>query len=572
MEPTLDTLRELWRTLYHEEQSAACEAFLQELQQIKQTHFAAARAIDTTWYQEAVVYSAYADFFNRDLPGLRAKLGYLQELGVTCLWLLPILESPLKDAGFDISNFEAIRADLLGLPADAANADRDRVFAEFLNDLHQRGMRLIFDIAINHTSVEHAWFQAARRTKDAAQHDFYIWSATPDRFPEARLLMKGIHDSNWAYDDVAGEYFLHRFFDIQPDLNYHHPAVLVAMTRMLINWKIKGVDGIRADAVPFLWKEDGTSCESLPQTHTIVKFFRAALDFLEPGTLFLAEACQPPQDVVTYFGDGDECQAAYHFPVMPRIYRALAEEQAEAIEMALHPNFTPNIPPTCQWFLFLRCHDELSLEMVTPAERTFVFNYYAHDPRWNYRQGEGIAARLAELFARDLRRLRLAYSIMFTLPGTPIIYYGDEFAKANDENFYAEAITRTGYVDSRNFVRGPLDWTQIERALQQPDTLGAQLYRALQQMLRGRKAHPAFGRGSLEFVHFAAADQTVNPHILAYRRTYQQETCLVIQNLSAQAQRIELPQAERRARDLLDQPLLFEDDRLTLAPYAFYWL
>ena len=568
----LQQLRQLWLHLY-DGQEEKLESFLEELQAIKQEYFSQQREIDSTWYKDAIVYSAYADLFNKDLNGLREKLPHLESLGVTCLWLLPILESPMKDAGFDISDFENIRAGLLGLPEEAPKDENDRVFAEFLDDAHQRGIRLIFDIAINHSSNEHAWFLEARQSKDSPKRDFYIWSDSPERFPKARLLMKGMEESNWAWDEVAGQYYLHRFFSIQPDLNYRCPDLLTEMTKMLIRWKIKGVDGIRADAVPFLWKEDGTTCESLPQVHSIVKFFRTALDYLEPGTLILAEACQPPKEVVTYFGEGDECQGAYHFPVMPRIYRAMAEEKADAIEMVMDPAVTPEIPESCQWFMFLRCHDELSLEMVTPEEREFVFNSYTKDPRWSYREGEGISARLASLFDRDLRKIRLAYSIMFTLPGTPIIYYGDEFAKVNDEAFYAERVAHSGYRDSRYFVRGRINWEKVEAELQDTDSLAAQLYSALQNMIRVRKAHPAFSRGSLEFVHVTDAKGNANRHILAYRRRYEEDNCLVIQNLSSEEQRIQLAEFTEKTHDLLlDRKLNWEDTDFILAPFSVYWL
>ena len=562
----------LWYDLYAHEADQKLHDFLNELTRLKQQHFAVEREIDTTWYKDAVVYSTYVDFFHRDLKGLQEKLPALQTLGITCLWLLPILQSPMKDAGFDISDFDEIRADVLGLPPDASTSQKDQVFAEFLEDAHQRGIRLIFDIAINHTSNEHPWFLEARQSKNSPKRDYYIWGDTPEKFPKARLLMKDFHDSNWAWDDVAKQYYLHRFFEIQPDLNYHNPDVLVEMTKMLIRWKIKGVDGIRADAVPFLWKVEGTACESLPETHTIVKFFRTALDYLEPGTLLLAEACQPPKDVVAYFGEGDECQGAYHFPVMPRIYRALAEEDGQAIEMVMHPDFTPEIPESAQWFMFLRCHDELSLEMVTSEERTFIFNHYTKDPRWNYRQGEGIAARLANIFEQDHRKISLAYSIMFTLPGTPIIYYGDEFATLNNESYYQQAWQRTGYPDSRNFVRGPLDWKQIERDLQHSETLAYQVYHTLQKMIHVRKDHPAFSRGTLEFLHCNDADGQFNPHVLAYRRMHESDNRIVIQNLSSQEQRIQLPADRKNVKDLLDHKLDWQDNLIILPPYSLYWL
>ncbi len=567
----LETLQQLWQQLYDTQDDEALQNFLRELTTLKQTASGTGEQT-ATWYKDAVAYSTYVDLFNRNLTGLREKLPYLQELGITCLWLLPILESPMKDAGFDIADFDSIRADVLGLPPDAAPAEKDRAFAEFLDEAHHRGIRVIFDIAINHTSIEHAWFQEARQSPTSPKRGYYIWSDTPARFPAARLLMKGMQDSNWAWDAVAGQYYLHRFFDIQPDLNYRTPAVLLEMTRILLRWKLKGVDGFRADAVPFLWKADDTTCESLPQVHTILKFFRAALDYVQPGTLLLAEACQPPNDVVAYFGADDECQAAYHFPVMPRIFRALAEEQSEAIEMAMDPAFTPNIPENCQWFMFLRCHDELSLEMVAPEERTFVYNHYATDPRWNYREGEGISARLATLFHEDIRKIRLAYSIMLTLTGTPIIYYGDEFAKTNDDAFYQEMVARTGFPDSRYYVRGRIDWERVEFELQQPETLAYHVYQALRRMIAIRKDHPAFSRGTLEFVHVDDNQSRPKPSILAYRRIFEDDQRLVIHNLSAQEQPIILDGAFQRPHDLLDQAFMMPEHEIIMPPYSFYWL
>lgn len=567
-----DTLQRLWQQVYDDRDAEQLQDFFQELAAFASNAPSSAPRSDT-WYKDAVVYSAYADLFNRDLTGLREKLPYLENLGITCLWLLPILESPMQDAGFDISDFDAVRADVLGLPPDAPRADRDRVFAEFLDDAHQRGIRVIFDIAINHTSNQHPWFQEARQSPSSPLRDFYIWSDTPDRFPAARLLMKGMEDSNWAWDEAAGQYYLHRFFAIQPDLNYRNSAVLLEMTRALLRWQAKGVDGFRADAVPFLWKADDTTCESLPQVHIIMKFIRAALDAVRPGTLILAEACQPPRDVVAYFGEGDECHAAYHFPVMPRIFRALAEERAGAVEMAMNPAFTPDIPKICQWFMFLRCHDELSLEMVTPEEREFVYTHYVTDPRWNYREGEGISARLATLFQQDARRIRLAYSIMLTLTGTPIMYYGDEFAKPNDEAYYQERLARTGLPDSRYYVRGRIDWPRVEQALRQPDSVESQVFHALQQMIAVRKAHPAFSRGTLEFVHVGAAgDAAPNSAILAYGRAFGDDHRLVLQNLSAQDQQIAVEAAAGRAHDLLNQEIIRHGQNLVMPPYAVYWL
>ncbi|MCX7279206.1 MAG: alpha-amylase family glycosyl hydrolase, partial [Burkholderiales bacterium] len=312
----------------------------------------------------------------------RDRLPYLQDLGVTCLWLLPILDSPMRDAGFDISDYTRIRSELVGGSDAAAQA----TFAEFLAEAHRRNIRVIFDVAMNHCSDQHHWFQEARKGPDNPYRDYFIWSDTTERYKEARIIFKGMMPSNWhPLPEDPGTYFFHRFFDSQPDLNYRNPEVLLAMCRVLLFWVAQGVDGFRADAIPYLWKEEGTICENLPGTHTIIKFFRAVLDAVRPGTILLAEACQPPAEVVTYFGDSDECQAAYHFPVMPRIYLALAQGSAKPIFDTLSTTFTPDIPADCGWFSFLRCHDELTLEMVTPEERKAIHAAYCLQPEWDFR-------------------------------------------------------------------------------------------------------------------------------------------------------------------------------------------
>ena len=555
-------IRRIWNEIYGDISDGATEqleAFVMHLDQVKKEHFSDTENEAFDWYKDAVVYSTYVDLFNKDFNGLKDKLDYLVELGVNCLWLLPILESPMKDAGFDISDYDTVRADLLGLSADADKEEKDAVFEDFVAAAHAKGIKVIFDVAMNHCSNEHEWFQEARKSKDSKYRDYFIWSDDNTRYPDARIIFKGMCESNWEWDDVAGQYFFHRFFDIQPDLNYRNPDVLVAMTDMLVKWKIKGIDGFRADAVPYLWKEDNTICENLPKTHKIVQFFKASLDYLKPGNLLLAEACQPPEQVVEYFGGGSECNAAYHFPVMPRIFRALAEEKGDSVKMVMAPSFTPEIPDICQWFSFLRCHDELTLEMVTPEERRFLFDYYAKEPLWDFRQGEGISARLADLLDRDIRRIKLAYSIMFTLIGTPIIYYGDEFAKGNDKAYYDEMFRHSGYKDSRYLGRGRIDWDVVEEMLGDPESLGYQTYHAIKGMTKERAQHPAFARGTLEFVDAVNEDGSENKHVLAYERSYQEDKVIVIQNLSSKQQSIK-------------GDIAGEQENLVLEPYGYRWI
>lgn len=539
----MENIKRLWNEIYGDFLDKGAhdklEAFVEEVEQIKRDYFSNNNNGNNDWYKDAVVYSTYVDLFNKDFNGLKDKLDYLQGMGVNCLWLLPILESPMKDAGFDISDYEAVRADLLGLDNSADKKTKAKVFKSFIDEAHEKGIKVIFDVAMNHCSNEHHWFKEARTSKDNRYRDYFIWSDTKERYKDARIIFKGMMESNWQWDEVANQYFFHRFFDIQPDLNYRNPDVLMAMTNMLIGWKIQGVDGFRADAVPYLWKEENTICENLPKTHLIVQFFKATLDYLSPDNLLLAEACQPPEQVVEYFGGGAECNAAYHFPVMPRIFKALAEEDGSSIEMVMDSSFTPEIPDSCQWFSFLRCHDELTLEMVSPEERKFIFNYYAKDPSWDFRKGEGVSARLSDLFDHDVRRIKLAYSIMFTLIGTPIIYYGDEIGKKNDLAYYNEMFELSGYKDSRYLGRGRMDWNQIEKDLKDNKSSAYQLYYAIKDMTTLRATHPAFSRGSLDFISCKNIDGSDNKHILSYKRKYKNDEVLVVQNLSSEAQEID---------------------------------
>ncbi|MBK9292517.1 MAG: alpha-amylase [Bacteroidetes bacterium] len=560
-----EKIYQLWNSLYPQEGTAQLDAFLQSLRPAE----AAKSDVDELWYKDAIVYSLYVDLYARNFDGLTSRLDYLQGLGVNCLWLLPILDSPMRDAGFDIRNYDLIRHDMLGLEPGFSRQEQEAVFGKFLDEAHRRGIRVIFDIAINHCSEEHPWFQEALKGEDNPYRDYFIWSQDPSRYSQARIIFKGMEESNW---EKRGEwYFFHRFFNFQPDLNYRNPKVLLAMSANMLYWQSLGVDGFRADAIPYLWKEEGTDCENLPQTHLLVKFFRAVLDYVRPGTILLAEACQKPEKVVAYMGKGDECQAAYHFPVMPMFYKAIARQSAQPIRHILSPEVTPDIPETGQWFTFLRCHDELSLELVYVSEedRKYIHENYCHQPQWDFRLGEGISARLANLFQFDDRRIGLAYSMMLSLPGTPVIYYGDEFGKENDENFYREMIALTGKDDTRFLVRGKINWALREEQLKDPDTFNAKVFRRVQTMLAARKRFKAFGRGSHSFVDVTNHNGETLDQVLAYYRQTATEKLLIVQNLSDTAVTVMLPHAGY-CSDLLSEreaggaPFIIE-------PFGYHW-
>jgi maltose alpha-D-glucosyltransferase / alpha-amylase len=569
----LDTIRQSWLELYGREYENQLIEFLAFLNKNKTGQSFTTQ--EPEWYKDAVVYSLYVDLFDEDFDGLKNKLDYLQNLGVNCLWLLPILDSPMRDAGFDIRQYTQIREELLGLTAEASEQEKREVFRDFLKEAHRRDIRVIFDIAMNHTSDQHPWFQESRKSVDNPFRDYYIWNRDTNRYTKTRILFKGMEDSNWEPD---GEwYYFHRFFSFQPDLNYRNPAVLAEMCKNLLFWVGEGVDGFRADAIPYLWKEEGTDCENLPQTHTIVRLFRAVLDYVRPNTLLLAEACQKPAEVVKYFGNGDECHAGYHFPLMPQMFKAIAMESNEPIRRTLSGEVTPAIPETAQWFTFLRCHDELSLELVYVSEedRAYIHSRYCHKPEWDFRLGEGISARLSELMERNPDKIALAFSIMLTLPGTPIIYYGDEFGKFNDEDFYKQKIAETGKNDTRFLVRGKVDWAQVENDLKKENAFAAKVYRRVSQQIRLRKQYKAFGRGSLTFIGAAGSDGKVNKHILAYLRKYATRRILVIQNLSSESQTFKMNiQPEISWIDMFGNEGNYDEikQHLTMKPYEYLWL
>jgi maltose alpha-D-glucosyltransferase/alpha-amylase len=536
---------------------------------------------DEFWYKDAIIYQlhvkAFADSNNDgigDFVGLTEKLPYLQELGVTTLWLLPFYPSPGRDDGYDIADYGSVNPDF-GTMKD---------FKRFIQEAKKRGLRVITELVINHTSDQHHWFKRARRSEPkSSARNWYVWSDTDQKYQGTRIIFTDTEKSNWTWDPEAGQFYWHRFFSHQPDLNFDNPRVVNAITQVMKRWLDAGVDGFRLDAIPYLCERDGTSNENLPETHAIIKKLRVELDAYSKNKVLLAEANQWPEDVQEYFGNGDECHMAYHFPLMPRIYMAIAQEDRFPITDILRQ--TPDIPGNCQWALFLRNHDELTLEMVTDVERDYLWSTYANDPR--ARINLGIRRRLAPLMDNDRRKIELMNSLLLSFPGTPIIYYGDEIGMGDNI-----------YLGDRNGVRTPMQWT--------PDRNGgfsrcdpAKLYapmimdpvygyeavnveaqsRSLSSLLSGtkrlisvRKSTLAFGRGTMTFIRPA------NRAVLAYVRQHNDEVILCVANLSRSAQATELDLSAWKDRipvEMLGRsrfPAIGElPYMITLAPYGFYW-
>lgn len=559
-----DKITQEWNKLYPPSENSKLLTFLELVEKAKGDFKLGAQP--KNWYKDAVVYSLYVDLFNHTFDGLNQKLDHLQDLGITCLWLLPILDSPMRDAGFDIKDYRNIRPELFGMPAETPEEVKQAAFRNFLDNAHNHGIRVIFDIAMNHTSEEHPWFVESRKGPGNPYRDYYIWNKDTNLYKETRLLFKGMVPSNW---EKNGEwYFFHRFFEFQPDLNYRNPDVLTDVVEILLFWLNQGLDGFRADAIPYLWKEDGTDCENLPQTHAILKIFRAVLDYIRPNTLLLAEACQPPKEVVKYFGDNDECHAGYHFPLMPMIFKSLAVQSPKPVEDILQPDITPAIGADNQWFIFLRLHDELTLEMVTPEDRAIIHGHYCLKPAWDFRVGEGVAGRLAELLRRDSRQIALAYSLMLTLPGTPIIYYGDEFARLNDEEFFEMYRKKTGKTDSRYLNRGYLDWDYISRQLEDPQSLSSLVFKSTRHQLKIRSQHKEFCHGDLQWL---SPSEKGDRKLLAYKRTFNGSEITIINNLSDEEIVIESGDFSRSdMHDLITGNTV--NFPITLPPYGFFWL
>jgi maltose alpha-D-glucosyltransferase/alpha-amylase len=495
------------------------------------------------WYKDAVIYEIHIKAFydssgdgTGDLKGLTEKLAYLESLGITAIWLLPFYPSPLKDDGYDISDYFSVNPKYGTL----------RDFKEFLREAHKRGIRVITELVLNHTSDQHAWFQRSRKAKkDSVWRDFYVWSDIPEKYKDARIIFKDFETSNWAWDPVAKAYYWHRFYSHQPDLNYENPHVQKAMFRVIDFWFSMGVDGLRLDAVPYLYEQEGTNCENLPETYEFLKELRAYVDNKFKNKMFLAEANQWPEDAVSYFGNGDECHMAFHFPLMPRIFMSLwMEDRFPIIDIFEQ---TPSIPKECQWALFLRNHDELTLEMVTDEERDYMYKVYARDP--TARINLGIRRRLAPLLGNHTRKIELMNFLLFSLPGTPVIYYGDEIGMG--DNYY---------LGDRNGVRTPMQWSADRNAgfsranpqklylpviidpeyhyeavnVENQERNQSSLLWWMKRLISMRKRFQSFGRGTIEFL------LTDNPKVLAFIRQYRDENILVAVNLSRYSQVVEI--------------------------------
>ncbi|MBI5305057.1 MAG: maltose alpha-D-glucosyltransferase [Chloroflexi bacterium] len=533
------------------------------------------------WYKDAIIYEVHVRAFHDstgdgvgDFPGLTAKLDYLKDLGVTAIWLLPFYPSPLRDDGYDIADYNNVH------PAYGTLNDLN----VFLRQAHARGLRVITELVLNHTSDQHAWFQKSRRVaNDDPWRDFYVWSDTPEKYRDARIIFKDFETSNWTWDSLGKAYYWHRFYAHQPDLNYENSAVRRAMLEIVDAWFRMGVDGLRLDAVPYLFEREGTNCENLPETHAFLKELRQHIQAQFKNRMLLAEANQWPEDAIAYFGVGDESHMAFHFPLMPRLFMSIRMEDRFPIVEILDQ--TPAIPETCQWAVFLRNHDELTLEMVTDEERDYMYRVYAHDRQ--ARINLGIRRRLAPLLGNHRRRIELMNGLLFSMPGSPVIYYGDEIGMGDNI-----------YLGDRNGVRTPMQWSADRNAgfsRANPQQLFLPIiidpeyhYEAInveaqqnnphsllwwmKRLIAMRKRYQAFGRGTIEFLH------PDNHKVLAFIRRYEDERILVVANLSRFVQGVELDLAAFRGMipiELFGQtqfpPLGEAPYFITLGPHSFYW-
>jgi maltose alpha-D-glucosyltransferase/alpha-amylase len=535
---------------------------------------------DDLWYKDAVFYElhvkAYADSDGDgmgDFRGLTTRLDHLKELGIDCIWLLPMYPSPFRDDGYDIADYYSIH------PAYGTLDD----FKTFLDAAHARGMRVVTELVVNHTSDQHPWFQEARSSRDNPRRDWYVWSDSDERYKGVRIIFLDTEMSNWAWDPVSKQYYWHRFFSHQPDLNYDNPAVREEIWNVMRFWLEMGVDGFRVDAVPYLIEREGTSCENLAETHDVLRFLRGRLEAEFPGRMLLAEANMWPEDVRPYFGDGDEFHMAFHFPIMPRMFMAIRLEDRKPLVEIIER--TPEIPAGCQWGLFLRNHDELTLEMVTDAERDYMYDEYARDrvARLNL----GIRRRLAPLLDGDRRRIELMNGILMSLPGSPFLYYGDEIGMGDNV-----------YLGDRNGVRTPMQWDggwnagfssadpeQVYQPLISNPLFGyasvnvaAQrrnpnsLLNWTRRLLHVRRSSRVFSRGSIRFL------KPANHRVLAYVRQLDKEAVLVVNNLAGTAQSVELDLADLAGAIPIEMfggslfPRIGQAPYvLALGPYSFYW-
>jgi maltose alpha-D-glucosyltransferase/alpha-amylase len=535
--------------------------------------------LSTPWYRSAVFYEVLVRGFRDsngdgigDLRGVVERLDYLQWLGVDCLWIPPVFDSPLRDGGYDIRDYYSVHPEV-GTVED---------FAELIEAAHRRRMRVVSDIVMNHTSDQHPWFQDARRP-GSERRDWYVWSDDPSRYADARVIFFDYEDSNWTWDETAGAWYWHRFFHHQPDLNYDNPEVRSEMLRVVRFWMDMGLDGFRMDAIPYLYEREGTNCENLPETHAFLKQVRAMVDAEYGDKVLLAEANQWPQDAVAYFGDGDECHMNFHFPVMPRLYMGLARGHCRDLVQIMED--TPPIPDGCQWGIFLRNHDELTLEMVTPEEREFMWGFYAPDPRM--RKNEGIRRRLAPLLEGDRRRIELLHLLLLTLPGSPVLYYGDEigmgdeyllhdrdgvrtpmqweagpsagFSDADPAGFYLPLVTDPEY--------GP-DMVNVAAQRRDPDSL----LQWVRRLLLIRRRHPEMAVGSFDVIGHG------NDSVLAFRRSSDDDLSLVLANFSGTTQAVTIPDNAFTGPALVDaftgEPGLSGADGVgfELPPHGYRWL
>jgi len=535
---------------------------------------------DNLWYKDAIIYQLHVRTFCDsnadgigDFAGLTQRLDYLQDLGITAIWLLPFYPSPLRDDGYDIADYASVH------PSYGSLED----FKTFLTAAHDRGMRVIIEMVLNHTSDQHPWFKEARSSRENPKRDWYVWSETDSRYEGVPIIFVDTETSNWAWDPISKSYYWHRFFSHQPDLNFDNPAVVEALWDIMKFWLNLGVDGFRFDAVPYLVEREGTSCANLPETHAIIRCLRKRLDHAYPGRMLLAEVNNWPVDIRAYFGDGDEFHAAFHFPLMPRMFMSVKLEDRKPIIDILEQ--MSELPDTCQWFIFLRNHDELTLEMVTDIERDYMYDEYAMDK--TMRINRGIRRRLAPMMDNDRRRIELLNGLLMSMPGTPIVYYGDEIGMGDNI-----------YLGDRNGVRTPMQWngernagfsnTDPERLYSpvisnvvygyQAINVDSQkrsdhsLLRWMKSLIQLRNSFQVFGRGSIQFL------KPANHRVLAYVRQFGEGTVLVVNNLSSSAQAVELDvrrfkgyiPIEMFGRNLFprfgDLPYL-----LTLGPYQFYW-
>jgi maltose alpha-D-glucosyltransferase / alpha-amylase len=533
------------------------------------------------WYKDAIIYQLHIKAFHDsngdgigDFRGLLERLDYIEQLGVNAIWLLPFYPSPLRDDGYDISDYRAIN------PSYGSMRD----FRRFVAEAHMRGISVITELVINHTSDQHPWFQRARRARrGSAARNFYVWSDTDERYKGTRIIFLDTETSNWTWDPVAGQFFWHRFYAHQPDLNFDNPRVLQEIIKVMRFWLAMGVDGLRLDAIPYLVEREGTSSENLPETHEILKKIRAAVDKEFPDRMLLAEANQWPEDTRPYFGDGDECHMAFHFPLMPRIYMALAQEDRHPVTDIMRQ--TPEIPEPCQWGIFLRNHDELTLEMVTDEERDYMYAEYAKDPRM--KANIGIRRRLAPLLDNDRNQLELFTALLLSLPGSPVLYYGDEIGMGDNI-----------WLGDRDAVRTPMQWTpdrnagfsasdpgrlflptimdpvygyqvtNVEAAMSSPSSL----LHWTKRMVSIRKQNPAFGLGSYTEL------ESSNPAVLAFLREYGDDLVMCVNNFSRFSQPTELDLRSWQGRHPVELtggvnfPSIGElPYLLTLAGHGFYW-